>query len=103
MTVEKDEYIQSLEKRIEKLENILEHLCIQQCKEISMSNCLIGDFKLGNNCNITMEASSVGSIIPDDIEGAEGRIADLECSLEDVIVLLEDAEARFDGLESKLK
>lgn len=102
MNIEKDEYIQGLEKRIEKLENILEHLFVQQCKEISMKNCPIGDLKLGDNCNITLQTCSVGAMITD-IEDAEARLDELECRLDEVVANLEEAETRLDDFETDLE
>lgn len=32
MNIDREEYIKSLEERIEKLEKLFEHLCIDQCK-----------------------------------------------------------------------
>ena len=75
---------------------------VQQCKEISLTDCRIGDFKIGDNCNITLQTCSVGSIIPDNIEDAACRVADLECILDDVIANLEDAETRLNDLETTL-
>ena len=100
MNIEKDEYIQSLEKRIEKLEDLLEHMCIQQCKEISLSNCPIGDIKLGDNCNITLQTCSVGAMIPD-IDEAENRIDDLESKLDELLTDLDEAECRLDDFETE--
>lgn len=77
MNTERDEYIQSLEKRIEKLENLLKHLCIHQCKEISLTDCSLGEIKLADNCNITLNDCTVGGVIPD-VEDAERRVDDLE-------------------------
>lgn len=99
MNMEKDEYIQGLEKRIEKLENILEHLCVQQCKEISMTNCPIGDIKLGDNCNITLNACAVGAMIPD-IDDAENRLDEVENRLDEVMADLDDVENRLNDFET---
>ena len=98
MNIEKDEYIQSLENRIEKLENILEHLCLQQCKEMSMANCAIGDIILGDNCNITLNACSVGAMLPD-IDDAEDRLDEVESRLDDVMAHLDDVETLMDSFE----
>ena len=46
MNIDKEEYIKSLEERIEKLEKLFEHLCIAQCKEITLTRCSLGDIKL---------------------------------------------------------
>lgn len=102
MNIEENEYIQSLEKRIEKLENLLEHMCIRQCKEISLSNCPIGDIELGDNCNINLQTCSVGTMIPD-IDEAENRIEDLESRLDAVLTDLDEAECRLDGFETDSK
>lgn len=99
MNTERDEYIQSLEKRIEKLENLLEHLCIHQCKEISLTDCSLGEIKLVNNCNITLNDCAVGGVIPD-VEDAECRIDDLEGRLEDILADIDEAETRLDSLKT---
>ena len=55
MNIDREEYIKSLEERIEKLEKLFEHLCIDQCKEIALTKCSLGDIKLGDNCNRSEE------------------------------------------------
>ena len=63
MNIDKEEYIKSLEERIEKLEKLFEHLCIDQYKEITLTRCSLGDIKLGDNCNITLSSCPVGGVI----------------------------------------
>lgn len=105
MDIEKEEYIKNLEERIEKLEKIFDHLC-NQCKEITLTKCSLGDIKLGNDCNITLNSCPVGGVISD-IEGAESRaddlecrIDDIECRIKDILAGINDAETRLDPLEN---
>ena len=106
MNIDREEYIKSLEERIEKLEKLFEHLCIDQCKEIAFTKCSLGDIKLGDNCNITLKNCPVGGVISD-IEDAENRAADLECSvadlecrIKDILADINEAETRLDTLEN---
>ncbi|MDE7312372.1 MAG: hypothetical protein K2N87_12255 [Eubacterium sp.] len=99
MNIDKEEYIKSLEERIEKLEKLFEHLCINQCKEITLTKCSLGDIKLGDNCKITLNSCPVGSVKPD-IEDAESRVDDLESRIEDLLFDIDEAETRLDTLEN---
>ncbi len=99
MNIDKEEYIKSLEGRIEKLEKLFEHLCINQCKEITLTNCSLGDIKFGDNCNITLNSCAVGGVISD-IEEAESRVGDLESRIEDILVDIDEAGTRLDTLEN---
>lgn len=99
MNIDKEEYMKSLEERIEKLEKLFEHLCINQCKEITFTNCSLGDIKLGDNCNITANSCSVGGVISD-IEDAESRVGDLESRIEDILADIDEAGTRLDTLEN---
>ena len=45
MNIDKEEYIKSLEERIEKLEKLFEHLCIDQCKEITTYSLFLGRYQ----------------------------------------------------------
>ena len=99
MNIDKEEYIKSLEERIEKLEKLFEHLCINQCKEITLTKCPLGDIKLGDNCNITLNSCPVGGVISD-IEDAESRVDDLEGRIEDILVDIDETETRLDTLEN---
>ena len=106
MNIDKEEYIKSLEERIEKLEKLFEHLCIDQCKEIALTKCSLGDIKLGDNCNITLKNCPVGGVISD-IEDAESRadelecsVDDLECRIKDILADINEAETRLDTLEN---
>ncbi len=102
MNIGKEEYIKSLEERIEKLEKLFEHLCIDQYKEITLTRCSLGDIKLGDNCNITMNSCPVGDVISD-IEDAENRVDDLGNRIEDIRNEIDDAETRLDTLENDSK
>ncbi len=102
MNIGKEEYIKSLEERIEKLEKLFEHLCIDQYKEITLTRCSLGDIKLGDNCNITLSSCPVGSVISD-IEDAENRVDDLGNRIEDIRNEIDDAETRLDTLENDSK
>ncbi|MCI8379567.1 MAG: hypothetical protein HFH72_13815 [Lachnospiraceae bacterium] len=93
MDIDKEEYIKSLEERIEKLEKLFEHLYINQCKEIALTKCSLGDIKLGDNCNITLNSCPVGGVIPD-IEDAESRVDELECRIEDILADIDEAGTR---------
>ncbi len=99
MNIDKEEYIKSLEERIEKLEKLFEHLCIDQCKEITLTRCSLGDIKLGDNCNITLNSCPVGGMISD-IEDAENRVDDLENRIEDIMNDINEAETRLDTLDN---
>ena len=99
MKIDREEYIKSLEERIEKLEKLFEHLCIDQCKEIALTKCSLGDIKLGDNCNITLNSCPVGGVISD-IEGAESRVDDLENRIEDILNDIDEAGIRLDTLEN---
>ena len=94
MNIDKEEYIKSLEERIEKLEKLFEHLCIDQCKEITLTRCSFGD-----NCNITMNSCPVGDVISD-IEDAESRADDLESRIEDILADIDEAGTRLGTLEN---
>ena len=99
MIKEKEEYILNLEQRVEKLEKLLEHLCIEQCKEISFNDCPIGDLTLGDNCKVTLQTCSVGAMFSD-VEDAENRVNDLESRIDDIMTDLDVAESRLDGFTS---
>ena len=99
MNIDKEEYIKSLEERIEKPEKLFEHLCIDQCKEITLTRCSLGDIKLGDNCNITMNSCPVGDVISD-IEDAESRADDLESRIEDILADIDEAGTRLGTLEN---
>jgi len=96
MNIEKNEYIENLEKRIEKLEDILEHLFVQEGKEINMAHCPIGDITLGANCNITLNSCPVGAVVSD-IDDAEDRLDELECRLDGLLCNLDNAENRINS------
>ena len=96
MNIEKNEYIESLEKRIERLENIIEHLVVQDGKEINMTHCPIGDITLGANCNITLNSCPVGAVVSD-IEDAEDRLDDLECRLDELLDNLDNVESSINS------
>ena len=99
MNIDKEEYIKSLEERIEKLEKLFEHLCIAQCKEITLTRCSLGDIKLGDNCNITLKNCPVGGVISD-IEDAESRVDDLENRIEDILNDIDEAGIGLDTLKN---
>ena len=99
MNIDKKEYIKSLEERIEKLEKLFEHLCIDQCKEITLTRCSLGDIKLGDNCNITLNSCPVGGVLSD-IEDAENRVSHLENRIEDIMNDIDEAETRLDTLDN---
>lgn len=99
MNIDKEEYIKSLEERIEKLEKLFERLCIDQCKEITFTRCSLGDIKLGDNCNITLKNCPVGGVISD-IEDAESRADDLESRIEDILADIDEAGTRLGTLEN---
>lgn len=106
MNIGREESMNNLEKRIEKLEKLFEHLWIDQCKEITLTKCSLGDVKLGDNCNITLKNCPVGDVISD-IEDEESRVDDLECSVDDLECRIKDlladineAETRLDTLEN---
>ena len=99
MNIDKEEYIKSLEERIEKLEKLFEHLCIDQCKEIAFTKCSLGDIKLGDNCNITLKNCPVGGVISD-IEDAESRVDDLENRIEDILNDIDEAGIGLDTLKN---
>lgn len=63
MNIDKEEYMKSLEERIEKLEKLIEHFCMNQCKEIILTDCSLGNIKLGDNCNITLNSCPVGVLM----------------------------------------
>lgn len=99
MNIDKEEYIKSLEERIEKLEKLFEHLCMNQCKEITLTSCPLEVIKFGDNCNITLNNCPVGNVISD-IEDAENRVDDLENRIEDIMSDIDDAETRLDTLDN---
>lgn len=101
MNIDRGEYIKSLEERIEKLEKLFEHLCIDQCKEIALTKCSLGDIKLGDNCNITLKNCPVGGVISD-IEDAESRVDDLENRIEDILNDIDEAGIRLDTLKNEV-
>ena len=59
----------------------------------------MGDIKLGDNCNITLNSCPVGGVISD-IEGAESRVDDLENRIEDILNDIDEAGIRLDTLEN---
>ena len=99
MNIDREEYIKSLEERIEKLEKLFEYLCIDQCKEITLTRCSLGDIKLGDNCNITLKNCPVGGVISD-IEDAESRVDDLENRMEDILNDIDEVGIRLDTLKN---
>ena len=99
MNIDREEYIKSLEERIENLEKIFEHLCMDQFKEIALTKCSLGDIKLGDNCNITLKNCPVGGVISD-IEDAESRADDLESRIEDILADIDEAGTRLGTLEN---
>ena len=100
MNIDKEEYTKSLEERIEKLEKLFEHFCMNQCKEIILTDCSLGDIKLGDNCNITLNSCPVGDMISD-IEDAENRVDDLESRTEDILADIDEAEARLYSIKER--
>lgn len=86
------EYIEQLEKRIEKLEQFISHIRIDEGKDIIFENCPIGDMTVGGGCNLSFERCSVGGVISDDIDDAEDRIDELEDRLQNIISKVEDME-----------
>lgn len=82
MINDKNEYIAQLKLRVARLENILKHLFVEQCKEIRIENCSVGNLTIGDNCNMSFYNSSIG-IISTDFDDAEDKIDDLETRLED--------------------
>lgn len=99
MDIDQEEYIKSLEERVEKLEKLFEHFCMNQCKEITITNCPLGDIRLGDHCNITLNECPVGGVVSD-IEDAESRVDDLENRVEDILADIDQAETCLDILEN---
>ena len=91
-----------LEKRIELLEYKLGKIVFSEAKEITMTNCPIGEVYTGNDCSLAIQGSSIGSVIDTDIDNAEGALDDLESRLDDIKSSIEEVESNLDGIKDAL-
>lgn len=91
--------IKELLERIEILERKLSKISFNEAKEVTLTNCPIGDLSIGNNCKMDFQNSSIGSVMDTDIEDAACRIDDLESRLEEVNARIDEAESRMDEME----
>jgi len=86
-----------LEERIKVLENKLDNISFSEAKEITMTNCPIGDVQTGNDCQLNFESCPIGTVIDSDIDEADSRLDDLECRLDEINTSIDEAEARIDA------
>ena len=73
---EKD-YIEQLEKRIEKLEAFMKSIVIGEYKDVHFHNSPIGAVSVGEGCSLAFHQGSIGGIIQD-IDDAENLIDELD-------------------------
>lgn len=102
MTENRDEYIAQLEKRIEKLEALVMHMFVDDCKTLHVENCQVQNLTIGDNCTNTFNNCPVGSITSD-LEDAEDSIDDLEGRLEEIEDQIEDLNDELDELEERFE
>lgn len=91
--------IQKPIERIELLEDKLSKLSINEAKEVTMTNCSVGDIALGSDCKLDIQDSTVGTVIDTDIDDADSRIDDLEGRLDEVNSSIDEAESRLEELD----
>ena len=85
------EYIESLEARIKRLEDILENINLPQANTVTFQTSPLASVTVGESCNLSFENCSIGGVM-NDIEYAEERIEELEDRIEDALGRLDDIE-----------
>lgn len=90
--------IQNLIERIEALENQLSKISFNEAKEVTITNCPIGDITVGNDCNLNFQNCPTGMVIDTDIEDADSRIDELESRLDDVNLRIDETELKLNTI-----
>ena len=91
--------IVELEERIKVLEEKLNKITFNEAKEVTITNCAIGEVNTGNNSSLNIQTSSIGSVINDDIDEAEERLDELESRLDEINGGIDEAESKLGELK----
>ena len=95
-----NEKIAELEMRIKVLEEYFSKIKINEAKEITMTNCPIGDISVeSNQGNMNFQNCSIGSVLDGDIDENEDRLDELEGRLTEINDRIDETEAKIDELE----
>lgn len=66
-------------------------------KEVTLTNCPIGNITVGASCKLDLQNCSVGSVVDTDIDDADSRLDDLECRLDEINDRIDETESRLEA------
>ena len=90
------EYILELEKRIIKLEEKINNICIKEDGNVQFQTSQIATVILGENCKMEFTNCPVGMVC-NNIQDAEERLEDIEMRLEAINEQIDDIEDEVDN------
>lgn len=116
-----DEKYIELEKRVQVLKGLLKgylqaednniNLTLKDCSvnnlntgdecDVRLDNCSVGNLSVGDGCDVRQNNCPIGTMIPNDIDTADGQIDDIESRIDELDSAVDMLENRIDDAENR--
>lgn len=94
--MDNDELIKNLVERIECLERKMNSISLNAAKEVTFTNCPVGNIAVGADCKLDLQNCSIGTVVDADIDDADSRLDDLEGRLDEINVRIDETKSRLE-------